>query len=137
MKLCNEVITLFNRWHDPESDSDYWYGTVISGVSWFDKFMASVTPEGLRSAVTYMIRIPMDADTDGKSYVDPMSYAELDDHGDSYTFRAGDIIVKGETETEGMTPTLLHETNYRCCTILGVTDNRRAPNAPHFHITGA
>lgn len=137
MKLCNETITLYNAWHDPDADKDYWFGTVIRGVSWYDKYVVAMTGSGLRAAETYTIRIPLDADTEEKSYVDPMSYAEADNHGDTFTLRAGDIIVKGEAETEGMTPTLLNEQHFRCATILGVTDNRRAPNAPHFHIQGA
>ncbi len=137
MFLCNDTITLFNAFHDPENDEDVWYKTIINGVSWYDKYIASVTANGLKSSETYVIRIPEDVDAEGKSYIDPMAYAELGNWVEHYTLRVGDIIVKGAIEAEDVRPATLHASNFKCMTILGVIDNRRALNAPHFKVTGA
>ena len=66
-----------------------------------------------------------------------------------WTLQAGDIIVKASvpttrtTTTNGVattaaiawTPATLKKAYSDCVTVLGVTDNRRAPNAPHWKVT--
>lgn len=137
MHLCNDTITVYNVHRNAFTDEDEWIGTVIDGVSWYDKYNASMTSEGLKSSESYTIRIPEDADTQGKEYIDPVQYAAQENPDAYFTLRVGDIIVKGEAETLGMRPPILHENYFKCMTILGVVDNRRAPNAPHFRINGA
>ena len=63
--------------------------------------------------------------------------------------QAGDVIVKGSVPTTetvtvngvsrtvaiNWTPAKLKKAYADCVTVLGVTDNRRAPNAPHWKVT--
>ena len=75
-------------------------------------------------------------DLGGKMYVLPTMFAAAEITDNLFTFAAGDVIVKGEAPVTGQTPATLKKA-YEMCTVLGVTDNRRAPNAPHLRITGA
>ena len=136
MNLANEIITIFNQRHDSVADADEWLGSVIKNVSWYAQMQDTVTDKGLKAANRYIIRIPEEADTGGKEYVQPTVFqaAEIPDY--MFTIAAGDVIVKGAVPTSGQTPATLKK-QFEMCTVLGVTDNRRAPNAPHLRITGA
>ena len=135
MNLATETITVFNPKYDTDVDDNVWHGTVISGVSWYGHTRDTITDKGLKAADTYTIRIPVEADTGGSDYVLPSVFASMEDVSQSYTLSEGSVIVRGVAPTSGMTPTILRQT-YEMLTILGVTDNRRAPHAPHFRITG-
>lgn len=129
MKLCNEVITIFNaRCTDGD---DVYYPTTINGASWFETQAETVDPKGgLVMANKVIVRIP---NTDG--YVDPIAYKSAADG--NWTLQGGTIIVKGEATGTSWTPASLKATFAECMTVLGVTDNRHAPNAPHFKVVGA
>lgn len=134
MKLCNDTVTVFNR---RISDGQYVYvPSVIIGVSWYGTVDTSVGDKGLNSANRYTIRVPVDADFGGKTYVTPNDYKEETITSGVFTFDNGDVVVKAEI-TESMTPAALKEAHYEYCTILGITDNRRAPNAPHWKLVGS
>lgn len=182
MRLCNEAITVFNVKFNSETDKDEYYATVITGVSWFCEIVSAVD-QGLKAANKFVIRIPQDADFDGKTYVDPLEYAKKTDVTGFFTLKNGDIVVHGvvtepippapdptpdptpdpdddtddtdndtgldngaaetdEGETEepatpsSYRPADLHK-NFEAFTILGVTDNRRAPKSPHWKVVGA
>lgn len=159
LNLCDETITVFNAKHDADRDTDIYYPTVIVGASWFCE-IASTVDKGLQAADKYTIRIPIDADFGGKEYVDPLTWAELtsqaadtDDPEDPedpdpeeeepeffelyFTLRNGDIIVKGDASgVEDPRPAVLQKLYPELVTILGVTDNRRAPNAKHWKVIG-
>lgn len=136
MKLCDKTITIFNRRLDVEKGWDVYIPTVIRGVSWYGDVAVDVTKEGLIAASKYTIRIPVDADFDGKTYVDPIAYREEPIITGLFTLSTGDIIVKAEITDSGLTPTEIKESYPDVCTLLGVTDNRTAPNAPHWRVTG-
>lgn len=135
MKLCNETITVFNAKLNKDTGNDDYYGTVITGVSWFCEIVSTVN-EGLKAANKFTIRIPADADFGGKAYTDPLTYADADDVTTLFTLKNGDIIVRGAVTDTGLRPAALHK-NYEAFTVLGVTDDRRAPNAPHWKVVGA
>lgn len=151
MKLCNDVITVFNARVDPDVGGNVWTGTVITGASWFltDASTVDASKGGLVAANKATIRIPMGVNTGGKTYTDPMTYANAQSVVGLWTLNAGDIIVKGsvpltrETTTNGVTsttaiawtPAALKKAYADCVTVLGVTDNRRAPSAPHWRVT--
>lgn len=135
MKLCNEAITVYNARLDEEKGYDVYIPTVIRGVSWFCEVASSVELSGLKAADRFIIRIPEDADFGGKEYVRPVEYAAADPDA-AFTLQQGDIIVKG-AETEALRPAQLKEKHGEMVTILGVTDNRRAPRAPHWKVVGA
>jgi hypothetical protein len=136
MKLCNDVITVFNARADPETGGNVWTPTVIANASWYmtDASTVDASKGGLVAANKIVVRIPAEAAPEG------------------FGLKAGDIIVKGAvplTETVTVngvsstvaidwTPAKLKKAYAEdCATVLGVTDNRRAPNAPHFRVVGS
>ena len=134
--LCDETITVFNNRYDPQSSSDKWEATVISGVSWYGTKSAGAGGQQLSPSNSIIIRIPVNADTEGKQYVEPIEYKRLDDVSGFFTLNEGDIIVRGEVDADFMTPAQAHKLYSGAIAILSVTDNRRAPNAPHWRVNG-
>jgi len=65
-----------------------------------------------------------------------VSYANTEDVSGLWTLKGGDIVVKAALEGDDWTPAELKATCADCVVILGVTDNRRAPRAKHWRITG-
>ncbi|MBR0411061.1 MAG: hypothetical protein IJI25_08685 [Eubacterium sp.] len=135
MKLCNDTITVFNARIDDDKGYDTYEPTIIRGVSWFCEIASNVDSSGLKAANKFTIRIPEDADFSGKAYVTPAAYAGGDPKT-AFTLQQGDIIVHGE-ETGFLRPAQLKEKYGETVTILGVTDNRRSPNAKHWKVVGA
>ena len=135
MKLCGETITVFNqRWDDDVGDQVYW-PTTISGVSWHATQAETVDPKGgLVMANKAVIRIPEEV---ASGYTDPIAYHAANDPEGLWTLEGGTIIIKGEAEGNTWTPARLKAAFADCVTVLGVTDNRRAPNAPHFKVVGS
>ena len=136
MKLCNETVTVFNKRLDIQNGWDVYVPTVIKGVSWYCEIASNVDNTGLHAANRYTLRIPIDADFGGKAYLDPIAYAKEMIVSGVFTLRNGDIVARAAITDESLTPAQLHDM-YECMTILGVTDNRRAPNAPHFKVVGS
>ena len=137
MKLCNDTITVFNARVDPDAGGNVWVPTVITGVSWYatDASTVDASKGGLVAANKATIRIPVDAGTGGKQYTDPVSYASAEDVSGLWTLKGGDIVVKAALEGDDWTPAKLKKDYADCVVILGVTDNRRAPNGKHWRIT--
>ncbi len=122
MKLCNDTITVFNARVDPDVGGNVWTPTVITGASWYatDASTVDASKGGLVAANKVTVRIPVEAA--------PAEFA----------LKNGDILVRGDAAAvESPTPAKLKKLyGVDCATILGVTDNRRAPRAPHWRITG-
>ena len=137
MKLCGDTVTVFNKRWDAENGYDIYIPTVISGVSWYGSVVSAMGDKGLNAANQYTIRIPVDADFGGKVYVPPADYKEASMITGLFTLASGDVMVKAAITDDDMTPSKLHEQYSDCFAILGVTDNRRAPNAPHFKVVGS
>ena len=137
MKLCNETVTVFNKKVDVSNGWDVYNPTIIRGVSWYCEIASVVDGNGLHAANRFTIRIPANADFDGKTYVDHITYENESIVSGVFTLANGDIIVKAEVTDASLTPAQLKERYPDFCTILGVTDNRRAPNAPHFKVVGS
>ena len=137
MKLCSDTITVFNARVDPDVGGNVWIPTVIIGAGWHltDASTVDASKGGLVAANKATIRIPVDADFGGKAYADPVSYASADDVSGLWTLKGGDIVVKGEVTGDDWTPAKLKAAYAECVTVLGVTDNRRAPHAAHWRVT--
>lgn len=136
MKLVNDTITVYNTYLDIDGLNVY-VGTVIKGVHWFMETISNVTNDGLKSANRYTIRIPADADFSGKTYVSPIAYKKAADHDGIFTFAQGDVIVLGIAPLTITKPRDLFNTYDEAVTVLGVTDNRRAPQAKHWKVVGS
>ena len=137
MKLCNDTITVFNARVDPETGGNVWVPTVITGAGWWatDASTVDASKGGLVAANKATIRIPVDADAGGRAYADPVSYANAEDVSELWTLKSGDIVVKAAVTGTAWTPAKLKTAYADCAVILGVTDNRRAPRAPHWKVT--
>lgn len=135
VRLCNETVTIFNARLNSDIGYEEYYPTVLNGVSWYSTVAANVDSGGLNAASVYTIRIPADVDAGGKAYADPMEYAD-GDAAELWTINQGDVIVKGAVTETGLTPVQLMQRFGDVVTVLAVTDNRRAPNAPHWRVTG-
>ena len=134
MRLCNESITVLNK---RVVDGQYaYYPSTITGVSWYSDIASSVGDKGLVAANRVTIRVPVDADFNGKQYVDPKEYKSAVSVDGVFTFAQGDVIVRAVVVGD-VTPEILHGHYADCMTVLGVTDNRRAPNAPHWKVVGS
>lgn len=153
MKLCNDTITVFNEHWDAELGDNVYLPTVIQGVSWYGSSAETVDPKGgLISADKIIVRIPMTATVgDDKQFIDalifkrPFPIADTFDADDLpagfdfglFTLTGGTIIIKGTVTGNNWTPSRLQSAYSDYMTVLSVTDNRRAPNAPHFKVVGA
>ena len=137
MRLCNDTITVFNARVDQDAGANVWTPTVIAGVSWFmtDASTVDAGRGGLVAANKAVIRIPEGADAGGKDYADPVSYRNAESVSGLWTLQQGDVIVKGSVSEGTWTPAALKKAFADCVTVLGVTDNRRAPNGAHWKVT--
>ena len=133
MRLCNEVITVLNASYDFDADADVFLPTVISGASWFLRDNITVNNAGFKNTSGVVVRIPVDADFGGAAYVEPENYTP---GSGTWTLRAGDMIVKGALTGSGIRPSELAGITDKM-TVTSVTDNRRAPNAKHWRVSGS
>lgn len=129
MKLANDTITVINKRYNPVTSFDVYTATVLTGVSWYSTVAVAVEQTGLNAADSFIVRIPTEL---CGNYVDPVAYKS---GADGWTLTSGDIIVK-DAVTGDIKPADLQKANYEYMTVKGVTDNRRAPNAPHFKVVG-
>lgn len=137
MHLCTETVTVFNHCLDRKTGDVEYIPTVITGVSWFDETLAQVNSQsGIDAASKITVRVPVDADFGNKSYTNPKAYQDAESPDGLFTFMPGDLLVKGSDSQSGQTLADLKRKHGRVVTILGVTDNRRAPNAKHWKVTG-
>jgi len=135
MRLCDEVLTVFNAKLDTTNGYDVYHGTVIRGASWYGSAKDGVDKSGPKQANEYVVRIPIDAKVDGgKSYTDPKQYGESDP-SKFFTLRPGDIVVHGEVNEADPRPGVLRE-QYEAFTVLSVTPNTRTVLAPHWKVVG-
>ena len=122
MKLTNDTITVFNARVDPDVGGNVWTPTVITGASWWatDATTVDTGKGGLVAANKVVARIPEGVAPEGLA------------------LKNGDIIVKGDvSEVESPTPAKLKKIyGGDFMTVLAVTDNRRAPKAPHVKVIG-
>ena len=91
----NGTITLYNKYIDDENRRVIWYRHVLSGCYIGTKDVRSVNGSEITLANTTVIRVPY-----SQIYIAHDSWDKSDARDDHITFRVGDIIVKGECETE-------------------------------------
>nr|DAI47961.1 MAG TPA: hypothetical protein [Caudoviricetes sp.] len=103
--MNDKIITVYNA-HKNADKTETWKRTVIRGCEY--KYSADKTVSGSGSIVftqLFTAVVPMEADTEGKQYIDAVSYEKLpDDEVEKYfTFNLRnnhDMIVAGECEKE-------------------------------------
>lgn len=100
-----EAVTVFNGRTDKETRRTKYIPTVIRGVSYQESKGSTVTNSGVWSNdVQYKFRIPLNAETGGRSYLPEREYAQLDDEqaAEHWTIRKSDIVVMGEYTGESV-----------------------------------
>lgn len=140
MNAATETITVINRRTNTQTGYDEWIPTVITGASWYSKQVASVTTSGLKTADTLAVRIPVSADTGGRTYMTPTAYKAAESVSGAFTLGRGDLIVRGTVSVQqGQTlkPADVQQTHEDYFTITSVSDNTRRPRAPHWKVVGA
>ena len=121
MRLCNDTVTVFSYAVDAATHAPTYTPHVIEGVSWYATAAETVDPKGgLVAAHKVTVRIP--------AAVIPAGLV----------FTSKDVVVKGDASAATATPAALKAAyGDDCATVLAVTDNRRAPNAPHVKVVGS
>lgn len=140
MHEATETITVINRRYNPTTGLDDWTPTVITGASWHGKLAATVTQTGLKTAKTATVRIPVDADTQSKTYMTPAAYKAATSISGAFTFDEGDLIVRGAVtvqQGQSLTPAAVQAAYDDCYTIVAATDDTRRPRGPHWKVVGA
>lgn len=138
MRLCNETVTVYNARVNPVTRMEEYVPTVLKGVSWHCQIVSRVTDSGLKAANVFTLRISDPVNASGKSYTEPKDYGRSQDISNQWTLQKGDVIVKGEVDS-ALPPAKLRDMYGadRVFTVLGITDDRRAPNAKHWKVVGA
>ena len=137
MKGCTETITLFNARRDGDTGGHVYVPTVIAGCAWHGGQRVGLDARGgLAAADEYTVRIPADADFGGREYADPIAWRQSDGVG-RFTIQGGDLVARGAYEGGDWTPARLKAVCAECFTVMGVTDNRRAPRGKHWRIVGS
>ena len=100
--ITNSDITLYNCYIDTSTGKQVYKRTYLYGVNWQGENTKTLTDKGLNSADNINIYIPKSSVVieNDKRYVKPKKYLNSDNKSDCFTFRGGDIIVKGITDFE-------------------------------------
>lgn len=135
----NADITIFNRIMDAQSKSYRLIPTTIRGVSLYAASGSSFGSEQSSDSDSYKIRIPIDADTSGKSYIECEAYESLTTEQATWawTIQKSNLIVLGELSGD-YTEQLLKK-QYDTITVNNFSDNttRGSKRVRHWRIGGA
>ena len=121
--LTNADITIVNR---KRVDRDeVLLKTVIRNVAWHTAKSAS-SGNISENADTLKLRIPIDADFGGKTYVDSIAFENMtmEEAEKCWTLAPSDIVVRGEVTAEKVTQTELVKSNQQVFLITDFSDNR-------------
>lgn len=140
--MNDKTITVYNA-HKNADKTETWNRTVIRGCEY--KYSADKTVSGSGSIVfTQLLTavIPVEADTEGKQYIDAVSYEKLPDYEVEkyFTFNPRnnhDMIVAGECEkeiTKDYKITDLKNDTQKSGTIASLTDNTEGALLKHWKV---
>ena len=140
--MNDKIITVYNA-HKNADKTETWSRTVIRGCEY--KYSADKTVSGSGSIVfTQLLTaiIPTEADTEGKQYIDAVSYEKLpdDEVGRYFTFNSRnnhDVIVAGECEkeiTKDYKITDLKNDTQKSGTIASLADNTEGTLLKHWKV---
>jgi len=124
--ITNADITVFNKRYVKEERTEKFVATKIKGVSLFSRTGSAFGSQNLSQSDSHTIRIPVDADTAGKRYVEQQTYAELgdDEFAGFWTLQIGAIIVPCLVDVDTITETELKQRYPDVITVRNYTDNR-------------
>lgn len=124
--IVNADITIFNRRYVKEDRTEKYVATRIKGVSFYGRRSSSSSGTEMTTDDSYTVRIPWDADTEGKEYIEEIDYKAMTDEACSgyWTLQKGAFIVRGISDTDTMTEKELYEKFPDVVIITDYTDNR-------------
>lgn len=137
--MNDQTITLFNY----HAKSKTWYKTVIRGVSYRYGSERTVTSSGTIVFTQLLtVIIPVEADTDGKEYIDAGAYSGMrvqavDDFWTINPMKNGDVIVCGEIDkkiSDTYTITDLQKDFQKSGTVCSLSDNTDVPLLKHYKV---
>ena len=133
--ITNSDITIFNKRYDKTERTERFYGTKIRGVSLYSKKGTSSRDKQMSQDDDYTIRIPVDADTGEKQYIEQQAYASLkeEEFGLFWTLQPGAIIVAGLVDQETATETELKQNYPDAIVVTNFTDNRGRGSESVWH----
>lgn len=124
--IVNADITVFNKRYVKEERTEKFVATRIKGVSLFSRTGSSFGNQNLSQHDTHTIRIPADADTDSKKYIDQKAYSEMSDEKavGFWTLQLGSIIIPCMADEETATETELKQKYPDVIIVKNYADNR-------------
>lgn len=134
--ITNADITIYNLAHKG-TRNECWARTVIHGVNWYGGQKVTVGDNGLLSADSYTVRIPLSSAPQGKDFVLPEEFASLDEPSLNgfWTLQNGDLCLRGIGE-EITQPKEVTEKS-ECFVVTGWSDNRRGSSImQHWKVEG-
>lgn len=133
--ITNSDITVFNKRYDKAERTEWLYGTKIQGVSFYSRKAVSSADNQLSQNDSYTIRIPANADTDGKQYIEQQAYSSLNDEEfkQFWTLQPGTIIVAGLVDLETTTEVELQKAYPEVIVVKNYTDNRSRGSESMWH----
>lgn len=140
--ITNCDVTLFNARYDANERRNIYVPTVIKGVSLALAQGTSGSFDSMSTTRNARIRIPIDADTEGKTYVDEVTYSNMDDEEASrhWTIQNSDVFVTMEVhpEEEIRDPSLLNHLYGHAYTVNSFADNttRGIQSMKHWRMGG-
>ena len=131
MSLFTDTMTVYNYICDDENETEVWKRTVISGVQWSHNKTETTVSGGVQTEKKVeSITIDFQRSYGNEKYVDPVSFAGLDDKTGYWTLnsKAGqDVLVLGKSDKEiskSYKLSQLREDFQYCGTVTSVSDNR-------------
>ena len=136
--IVNADITIFNKRYDATERTERFFPTPIKECS-FVRRHGVISPNiELSLDETYAIRIPIDADFGGATYVDAMTYKGLADAAGYWTIQTGDYVAKGTYSGGPMSETDIQKSFGEVAVVMNFTDNTDRPSddMKHWRIGG-
>lgn len=141
--IINSDLTLYNTYYNRETGLTEYHRTHIRGVNWQGAKKSEISDKGLKNADFANIYIPMTADFEGKTYIGPRQYAQLDPTivKGYFTFQSNDKVVKDVIyfEVTGEKGETLKDLERKYDDVLSVMsmirwDKRMHSSLAHYHV---
>lgn len=133
--ITNADITVYNACIDRDDGVSSYNATHIRGVNWQQELKVNVGDKGLNSANIINIFIPFVSDTENKTYVKPSEYERQTNKEKYFTFKNGDIVVKGVCEDELKNLSSFRQSHDDVVTIISVnTLDNGSSNMQHWEV---
>lgn len=138
--ITNSYMTLYNAYYNPTTEATEYKKTYLYGVNWQITQAVSVAEKGLNSADALKVYIPSNVLTGDSVYIDAKEFERLATKEGYYTFKPGDILVRGTinfdiTGEKGKTAKDLFNNYTEVYTLKSIIDNRQT-SISHWELGG-